>query len=61
VHLNLSVSGGPGTPMEERRAKVAAAVERAVAAGATPVKPYDEAGHHWGVLQDPEGNELCFH
>jgi hypothetical protein len=59
VHLDLSVSGGPGTPMEERREKVAAAVERAVAAGATRVKAYDEAGQHWIVLQDPEGNEFC--
>jgi Glyoxalase-like domain len=59
VHLDLSVSGGPGTPMEERREKVAAAVERAVAAGATRVKAYDEAGQHWVVLQDPEGNEFC--
>jgi hypothetical protein len=61
VHLDLSVSGGPGTPMEERRANVAAAVERAVAAGATRVKAYDEAGQHWVVLQDPEGNEFCLH
>jgi Glyoxalase-like domain len=61
VHLDLSVSGGPGTPMEERRAKVAAAVQRAVAAGATRVKAYDEAGQHWVVLQDPEGNEFCLH
>ena len=61
VHLDLSVSGGPGTPMEERRANVAAAVERAVAAGATRLKDYDEAGQHWVVLQDPEGNEFCLH
>jgi hypothetical protein len=61
VHHDLSVSGGPRTPMEARRANVAAAVERAVAAGATPVKDYDEAGQHWVVLQDPEGNEFCLH
>ena len=61
VHLDLAVSGGRGTPMEERRADVAAAVERAVAAGATRVKDYDEAGQHWVVLQDPEGNEFCLH
>jgi hypothetical protein len=47
--------------MEERRANVAAAVERAVAAGATRLKDYDEAGQHWVVLQDPEGNEFCLH
>jgi Glyoxalase-like domain len=61
VHLDLSVSGGRDTPMEERRANVAAAVERAVAAGATRLKAYDEAGQHWVVMQDPEGNEFCLH
>jgi hypothetical protein len=61
VHLDLSVSGGRGTPLEERRRRVADAVERAVAAGATRVKEYDEAGQHWNVLQDPEGNEFCLH
>ena len=61
VHLDLDVSGGRGTPLEDRRRKVADAVERAVAAGATRVKAYDEAGQHWVVLQDPEGNEFCLH
>ena len=32
-----------------------------MAAGATRVKDYDEAGQHWVVLQDPEGNEFCLH
>jgi hypothetical protein len=61
VHLDLAVSGGRETPIEERRRRVADAVERAVAAGATRVKAYDEAGQHWVVLQDPEGNEFCLH
>ena len=61
VHLDLDVSGGRGTPIEERRRRVADAVERVVAAGATRVKAYDEAGQHWVVLQDPEGNEFCLH
>jgi hypothetical protein len=61
VHLDLSVSGGRGTPIEQRRTRVAAAVERAVAAGATKLKEYDEAGQHWVVMQDPEGNEFCLH
>ena len=47
--------------MEERRANVAAAVGRTVAAGATRVKDYDEAGQHWVVLQDLEDNEFCLH
>jgi hypothetical protein len=61
VHLDLDVSGGRGTPPEDRRRRVADAVERAVTAGATRVKAYDEAGQHWVVLQDPEGNEFCLH
>ena len=61
VHLDLAVSGGRETPIEDRRRRVADAVERAVAAGATRVKSYDEAGQHWVVLQDPEGNEFCLH
>ena len=61
VHLDLAVGGGRGTPDEERRARVAAAVERAVAAGATRVKAYDEPDQHWVVMQDPEGNEFCLH
>jgi hypothetical protein len=61
VHLDLDVSGGRGTPPEDRRRRVADAVERAVTAGATRVKACDEAGQHWVVLQDPEGNEFCLH
>jgi hypothetical protein len=61
VHLDLAVSGGRDTPIEDRRHRIADAVERAVAAGATRVKAYDEAGQHWVVLQDPEGNEFCLH
>jgi len=61
VHLDLDVGGGRGTPMEELRRNVAAAAERAVAAGATKVREVDEGGEHWVVLQDPEGNEFCMH
>jgi hypothetical protein len=61
VHLDLAVSGGRSTPVEERRRQVAAAVERAVAAGATRLRAVDEDDEHWVVLQDPEGNEFCMH
>jgi Glyoxalase-like domain len=60
VHLDLEVSGR-GIPLEEVRRQVAAAVERAVAAGATKLREVDEADEHWVVLQDPEGNEFCLH
>ena len=59
VHLDLSVGGGRGTPPEESRALIAAAVERAVTAGATKVREFDEPTGYWVVLQDPEGNEFC--
>jgi hypothetical protein len=61
VHLDLAVSGGRGTPPEEARRKVAAAVERAVAAGATKVREVEEGNEFWVVLQDPGGNEFCLH
>ena len=61
VHLDLAVGGGRGTPPEESRAMVAAAVERAVAAGATKVREVHEVDEYWVVLQDPEGNEFCLH
>lgn len=61
VHLDLDVSGGRSTPPEEGRSRIAAAVERAVAAGATKVEEVDERDEHWVVLQDPEGNEFCLH
>ena len=61
MHLDLAVSGGRGTPPEEARRNVAAAVERAVAAGATKLREVDEGAEDWVVLQDPEGNEFCMH
>ncbi|MFO7167972.1 MAG: VOC family protein [Chloroflexota bacterium] len=59
VHLDVSVSGGPGTPLEERRARVDAAVERVIGLGATRVRAYEQRGEYWVVMQDPEGNEFC--
>ena len=61
VHLDLAVGGGRGTPPEEARRNIAAAVERAVAAGATKLREVDERAEYWVVLQDPEGNEFCMH
>jgi hypothetical protein len=60
VHLDLNVGGGSSTPLEERRKRVDAEVERLVAAGATVFKPgADEMGEYWVVMQDVEGNEFC--
>ncbi len=60
LHLDLQVSGGRHRPADERRAAIAAAVERLVAAGATVLAEHEEGGvlDHV-ILQDPEGNELC--
>ena len=59
VHLDISVSGGPGVPRQERPALVDAEVERLIAAGATRVKVNDEPDQYWVVMRDPEGNEFC--
>ena len=60
-------AGGGGEPGAQEPGKasggrrVGAAVERAVAGGATRLKAHDEPGEHWVVMQDPEGNEFCLH
>lgn len=36
-----------------------AEVERLLGLGATKVGDYDEHGHRWSTLRDPEGNEFC--
>ncbi len=59
VHLDVKAGGPRGTPAEERRASVAAEVERLVALGATKIRDHDELGEHWVVMADPEGNEFC--
>ena len=59
VHLDLQAGGGSRVPLEEQRARVAAAVERLNALGATLVEERTELGVHWAVLTDPEGNEFC--
>jgi hypothetical protein len=59
VHLDVNVGGGHGTPTDERRARVDAAVERLCEIGATKLRPYEELGEYWVVMQDIEGNEFC--
>lgn len=59
VHLDLRIGGGPQTPLEERKARIDAAVERLVSLGATVVGPVEEYGQYCVVLRDPEGNEFC--
>ncbi|MGG5258576.1 VOC family protein [Phycicoccus avicenniae] len=60
VHLDLQVSGGRHRPADERRAAVAATVERLVAAGGTVLAEHEIGGAlDHVVVADPEGNELC--
>ena len=57
-HFDLEVGGGRGVPLDVRRERVQAAVERLVGAGAAVVQLRDEAGSYVAAMQDPEGNEF---
>jgi Glyoxalase-like domain len=59
VHLDVNIGGPSGTPPDERKPKVDAAVPRLVAAGARQVRTVEERGEYHVVMQDPEGNEFC--
>ena len=59
VHLDVNVGGPRGTPDDERRTAVDAAVDRALGLGATKVRLVEERGERHYVMQDPEGNEFC--
>ena len=59
VHLDVNAGGPRGTPEDERRAAVDAAVERAIGLGATKVRLVEERGERHYVMQDPENNEFC--
>jgi hypothetical protein len=59
VHLDVNVGGGPNTPLNERRQRVNAEVERLVGIGATKLRMVEERGEYWVVMSDPEGNEFC--
>ena len=59
VHLDVNAGGVRGTPAEERRANVDAAVEKVVAAGGAKVRLVEERGERHFVMHDPEGNEFC--
>ena len=59
VHLDVSVGGGRETPTDERRERIAAAVERLREAGGSVVGPVEQRDEYWVVMLDPEGNEFC--
>jgi hypothetical protein len=59
LHLDLNVGGPHGTPVEERRERVAVEVTRLEKLGAVTQGSMDKMGEHWVVMRDPEGNEYC--
>ena len=59
VHLDLNVGGPHGTPLEQRRPLVAAALEHAISHGASKLYEKEQHGEYWVTLADPEGNEFC--
>ncbi|MFO7547901.1 MAG: VOC family protein [Acidimicrobiia bacterium] len=59
MHLDVSVSEGPGASPEERRPAIEAEVARLVGLGATRLDEFAELGGFWVVMADPEGNEFC--
>ena len=60
MHLDLSVSGGRGVPIEERRKLVDTEVARLKALGATDARgAMERDGEYWVRMNDPEGNEFC--
>jgi len=60
LHLDIIASGGSGVPLETRKQRVDAEVERLSALGATVVRVhYEEGLDHYGIaMTDPEGNEF---
>jgi glyoxalase superfamily protein len=58
VHIDVNFGGPRETPMNERRKRVDAEVDRLKGAGATVFQVVD-GPEFWVVMQDPEGNEFC--
>jgi catechol 2,3-dioxygenase-like lactoylglutathione lyase family enzyme len=61
VHLDINITAGRATPIEQREQQVNVAVERLVSIGATVVDRVHEYDGYFVILLDPEGNEFCAH
>ena len=59
LHIDVYVTGGRSTPIEERRRVVDARVAELLALGATIDHTDNGDDHHHVTLRDPEGNEFC--
>jgi hypothetical protein len=58
VHLDLNVGGERDAPPEEKRRRIDAEAERLAALGARRLRFFEERGHYWVAMLDPEGNEF---
>jgi len=63
LHLDLNASGGRKVPLEERRRRIDAEVERilALGLGATKLRSEAEGDWYFVAMLDPEGNEFDVH
>jgi hypothetical protein len=58
VHLDLNVGGGRGTPMDERKHRIEAEIQRLVPLGARKGRVVEENGEYCVNMFDVEGNEF---
>jgi hypothetical protein len=58
VHLDVNVGGGLATPLEERKKRVDAEVDRLVGLGARRARALEEHGEYCVNMLDIEGNEF---
>jgi hypothetical protein len=60
MHMDLNVGGGRDVPLDERKRRVDAEVNRLKTLGATDERGAKERdGEYWVRMNDPEGNEFC--
>jgi hypothetical protein len=56
MHIDISV--GAGHEPKDRLPLIDAEVNRLTELGARKIRSYEEEGHYWVTMQDPEGNEF---
>jgi hypothetical protein len=61
LHLDLNLTDGPQSPLDQRKEKLAGELERLTKLGASPVEEHEQRNEYWVVMRDPEGNEFCIH
>jgi hypothetical protein len=61
LHVDLAVTGGPASPLEDRKTRAHAEAARLQTLGARPLWINDEWKGFSIVMADPEGNEFCLH